>query len=132
MTGTEEETPGAPGVLTAVVGETSVGAEETGTTGTEEEPGMTGTEEEPGMTGTEEETGTTGTEDETPGIPGVLVPMGAVVGKTSVGAEETGTTTLLEMTGTTGELEETTPVTMVVPVVEVIATLGREMVAGGV
>lgn len=123
MTGTEEETPGAPGVLTSVVRETSVGAEETGTTGTEEEPGMTGTEEE---------TGTTGTEDETPGIPGVLVPMGAVVGKTSVGAEETGTTTLLEMTGTTGELEETTPVTMVVPVVEVIATLGREMVAGGV
>lgn len=114
MTGTEEETPGTPGVLTAVVGETSVGAEETGTTGMEEE------------------TGTTGTEEETPGTPGVLVPTGAVVGKTSVGAEETGTTTLLEMTGTTGELEETTPVTMVVPVVEVIATLGREMVAGGV
>lgn len=123
MTGTEEETPGTPGVLTAVVGETSVGAEETGTTGMEEETGTTGMEEE---------TGTTGTEEEAPGTPGVLVPTGAVVGKTSVGAEETGTTTLLEMTGTTGELEETTPVTMVVPVVEVIATLGREMVAGGV
>ena len=107
MTGTEEETPGAPGVLVptvAVVWETSVGAEETGTTGTDEEtPGA------PGVL-------------ETPGAPGVLVPTVAVVGETSVGAEETGTT---------GELEETPPVTMVVPVTEVIATLGSVTVADG-
>lgn len=131
MTGVEEETPGVL-VPTEAVGETLVGADETGTTGTEEETGTTGTEEETGTTGMEEETGTTGTEEETPGTPGVLetpgapgvlVPTVAVVGKTLVGAEETGTI---------GELEDTTPVTMVVPVEEVIATLGREMVADGV
>jgi hypothetical protein len=59
----------------------------------------------------------TGIEEETLDTPGVLVPTVAVVGKRLVG--------VLEMTGTPGELVEIPPVTVVVPVVEVIATVGR-------
>lgn len=99
----------------AVVGETPVGLEET-----------------PGTTGTEEDTPGTAGVLETPGTAGVLEPTVAVVGETSVGAEETGTTAVLEMTGTAGELDEKPPVTMVVPVTEVTATLGRVTVADGV